>query len=157
MFVLFFTAPFKIGGKRATDLFSPGKWQDERPRELRFRAMFNEYQVGYFNKVAEDFEAIHPDVDVVIERVTGGSWTDFEIALINDFWSGHAPDVARISDITLARLIAAGMLAEAPPEVVANLDKQIISDKLKDVLRRGDKTYGTIHAATWQGIYYNKD
>ncbi len=119
--------------------------------------MFNEYQVGYFNKVAEDFEALHPDVDVIIERVTGGSWTDFEIALINDFWSKHAPDVARISDITLARLIAADMLDEAPPEVVENLDKQILSDALKDVLRRGDKTYGTIHAATWQGIFYNKD
>jgi ABC-type sugar transport system permease subunit/ABC-type glycerol-3-phosphate transport system substrate-binding protein len=119
--------------------------------------MFNEYQVGYFNQVKEEFEALHPDVGVEIQRVTGGSWTDFEIALLNDFWSKNAPDVARISDITLARLIATGMLDEAPPEVVENLNSLMVSESLKDVLRRGDKTYGTIHAATWQGIYYNKD
>ena len=120
--------------------------------------MFNEYQVEYFNRMADEFEEKHDnEVDVVIERVTGGSWTDFEIALMNDFWSKNPPDVARISEITLMRLIKADMLDDAPPDIAETLEGQIVSDDLKMALYRGDKVYGAIHGATWQGIYYNKD
>jgi multiple sugar transport system permease protein len=57
----------------------------------------------------------------------------------------------------LMRLINAGMLDEAPPDLAQVLEEQIVSDHLKEALYRGDKVYGTIHGATWQGIYYNKE
>jgi len=155
--LLFLTAPFEVGGKRPSDLLSPKRLKEKRPRQLRFRAMFNEYQVGYFNQLAKEFEKLHPDVDVVIERVTGGSWTDFEVALLNDFWGRNPPDCARISEGTLMRLINADMLETAPPDIAQGLKELLYSDDLKKALYRGDKVYGTIHGADWQGIYYNKD
>ncbi len=155
--VAFVTSPFQIAGRQPVDLLSKSALKEAPKEEIRFRAMFNEYQVDYFNRMAEKFEKLHPGVDVVIERVTGGSWTDFEVALLNDFWSRHPPDVALISEITLMRLIDAGMLETAPPDIAQGLKEILVSDDLKKALYRGDTVYGTIYGATWQGIFYNKD
>ncbi len=119
--------------------------------------MYNEYQEDYFQKCATDFEELHPEIDVVIERVTGGSWTDFEISISNDYGNRTPPDIARVSDGFLPRLIDAGLLDEAPVEVAEFLDAQPVSDDLKSLLRRGDKVYGPIQSATWQALYYNRD
>lgn len=135
------TAPFHLGAKP----------------KLRVRVMYNEYQDKYFNDLAREFEAMHPEIDVVIERVTGGSWTDFEISVLNDYWNGTPPDVARINEGWLGRFIDAGLLAPAPNDLAEYLDTQPVSDEMKDLLRRGDTAYGVIHSATWQALYYNKD
>ncbi len=119
--------------------------------------MYNEYQEEYFQGIASEFEQLHPEIDVVIERVTGGSWTDFEVSLFNDFGNRTPPDISRVSDGFLPRLIDAGLLDEAPDEVVDFLNRQPVSDDLKTLMRRGDSAYGVIHAATWQALYYNKD
>jgi ABC-type sugar transport system permease subunit/ABC-type glycerol-3-phosphate transport system substrate-binding protein len=119
--------------------------------------MYNEYQEDYFQKCASDFEKLHPEIDVVIERVTGGSWTDMEVSLFNDFGNRTPPDISRVSDGFLPRLIDAGLLDEAPQEARRFLDEQPVSEDLKSLLRRGDKVYGVIHGATWQAFFYNKD
>jgi len=119
--------------------------------------MYNEYQDPYFNGLAREFEELHPEIDVVIERVTGGSWTDFEISLLNDYWNGTPPDVARINDGWLGRFIGAGLLERAPEDLAEYLDSQPVSDEMKAPLRPGGVTYGVIHAATWQSLFYNKD
>jgi len=135
------TAPFKAGQKR----------------QLRVRLMYDEYQDEYFHRLADEFEAMHPEIEVVIERVTGGSWTDFEISLLNDYWNGTPPDVCRLNDGWLDRFIGAGLLEPAPPDLCEYLESQPISDSLKELLIRDDQCYGVIHSATWQGLYYNKD
>jgi multiple sugar transport system permease protein len=125
--------------------------------KLRVRIMYNEYQDKFFNRLADEFEQKHPEIDVVIERVTGGSWTDFEISLLNDYWNGTPPDVARISDGFLTRFIEAGLLETAPSNVTAYLDAQPIPQSLKDQMKRGEESYGVIHGATWQSLFYNKE
>ncbi len=128
----------------------------EKPK-LRVRIMYNEYQTEFFNRMALEFEEMHPEIDVVIERVTGGSWTDFEISILNDYWNGTPPDVARINEGWLNRFIGAGLLEPAPDDLVDYLETQPVSDSLKQVLYRDDDAYGVIHAATWQNLYYNRD
>lgn len=70
--VAFITSPFEIAGRQPVDFFTTSALKEKPKSELRFRAMFNEYQVAYFNRMAEEFEKLHPGVDIVIERVTGG-------------------------------------------------------------------------------------
>ena len=119
--------------------------------------MYNDYQDEYFNRLAGEFEEMHPEIDVVIERVTGGSWTDFEISILNDYWNGTPPDVARINDGWLSKFIDAGLLEPAPDDLADYLESQPVSDEMKASLRPGGVAYGVIHAATWQCLYYNKD
>ncbi|MFH1676962.1 MAG: extracellular solute-binding protein [bacterium] len=128
----------------------------QKPK-IRFRIMYDVYEDEYFNRLANEFEQLHPEIDVVIERVTGGSWTDFEISLLNDYWNGTPPDVARINDGWLSRFIGADMLDPAPEDIAAYLDTQPVSENLKDALKKDGKSYGVIHGATWQALFYNKD
>jgi ABC-type sugar transport system permease subunit/ABC-type glycerol-3-phosphate transport system substrate-binding protein len=118
--------------------------------------MYNEYQDKFFNRLADEFETIHPEVDVVIERVTGGSWVDFQISLINDYWNGTPPDVAQINADWLQRFINAGLLDPAPDDLGQYLKSQPVSDTLKSILYKDNVPYGVIHIATWQSLYYNK-
>jgi len=119
--------------------------------------MYNEFQDEFFNRLADEFEQMHPEIDVVIERVTGGSWTDYKVSLLNDYGNRTPPDIARINDGWLGQLIGAGMLDPAPPDIVEYLDSQPISPGLKNLLRVDGETYGLIHAASWQCLYYNRD
>jgi len=119
--------------------------------------MYNEYQDEYFNRLADEFEEMHPEIDVVIERVTGGSWTDYKISLLNDYGNRTPPDVARINEGWLGQIIGAGLLDPAPDDIAEYLDTQPISPGLRNLMKVGGETYGVIHAATWQCLYYNKD
>jgi multiple sugar transport system permease protein len=119
--------------------------------------MYNEYQDEFFHRLAREFEEMHPEIDVVIERVTGGSWTDFEISLLNDYWNGTPPDVARINDGWLGKFIDAGLLEPAPEDLAEYLETQPVSDAMKAPLRPGGVAYGVIHSATWQALYYNRE
>jgi len=119
--------------------------------------MYNEFQDEYFHRLANEFEEMHPEIDVVIERVTGGSWTDYEISLLNDYWNGTPPDVSRLNEGWLDRFIGAELLEPAPDDICEYLGTQPVSDSLKEILYRDNDCYGVIHAATWQALYYNKD
>lgn len=112
-------------------------------------------QVEYFNWAEQAFEAEHPDVDLRIEQFPGASLKDFEVKLRLRFASGTSPDVFGVHENVGAELARLGLLAPAPPHIVA-LNAQGVNDMARRAPYVADTCYGVTSDAIWTALYYNK-
>ncbi len=122
-----------------------------------FLLLISTSQVEFYRWAERTFEAAHPDVDVVIEQFPGSSLKDFEIKLRLRFASGQAPDLFHVNANVAAELAALGLLAPAPPEVVAMIDTNSVNVLARTAARFEGTYYGIVSDVVWTALYFNKD
>lgn len=76
----------------------------------KIRMTLGEYSANTkksYEKIAADFEAANPDIDVVIEVIP---WSTYRQALTTDIFGGNAPDISVVASIWLKDYAGQGLL-----------------------------------------------
>ncbi|MEZ4699042.1 MAG: ABC transporter substrate-binding protein [Rhodothermales bacterium] len=114
-------------------------------------------QVDHFKWVEQEYERLHPDIDVVFEQFPGSSLKDFEIKLRLRFASGQAPDIFFINDRVVAEFARFGLLSPAPDFITAYADSMSLNPAIRDAPYFGGVSYGITSDIAPTVLYYNKD
>jgi raffinose/stachyose/melibiose transport system substrate-binding protein len=107
--------------------------------------------IEFFNKVIEEFEAEHPDIDVEQVNVPG----DMSVVLKTRIARGDVPDIFITYPIEQDYIIRAkkGYLLDLTnEEFISNIDSKIQNRYLVD-----GKMYGAALSQNAVGVFYNKD
>ena len=107
----------------------------------------------YFEKMAADFHAAHPDIDVKIEVV---NWADLLQKLRTDIAGGTNPDLSLIGTRWLLDFVRDGLAEPLDRYMSAAFRNRFIGPFLTPGQVDG-KTYGLPIAASSRAMYYNKD
>lgn len=121
-----------------------------------FVLLISTSQVEFYKWAEQTFEAAYPEVDVRIEQFPGSSLKDFEIKLRLRFASGQAPDLFHVNTNVGAELAALGLLAPAPPDVVALVDTNSVNEMARIAARFDGTYYGVVSDVVWTALYYNR-
>lgn len=113
-------------------------------------------QVEYYQWAEETFEALNPDINIVIEQFPGSSLKDFEIKLRLRFSSRQAPDLFHLNENVAAELASLGLLAPAPPYIEQMVQENSLNDFVRQAPYFGGTCYGIASDAVWTALYYNK-
>ena len=125
-----------------------------RAETVRFTAAYYSAATGpYFDKMAADFHAANPDIDVKVEVV---NWDNLLQKLQTDISGGTNPDVSIIGTRWLLDFVK-----DDQAEPLDGLMDGAFRDRFIGAFLRpgqiGGKTYGLPIAASARALYYNKD
>lgn len=107
----------------------------------------------HFEKVAKDFEAEHPDIDVQIEVVP---WANLLQKLTTDIAANRAPDISIIGTRWLVDFVAQGIV-EPLNEYITEDFRETFIPVFFEPSEIDGKIYGLPVAASIRAMYYNKD
>src|SRR5262249_43498918 len=107
----------------------------------------------YFEKMAADFHAANPDIDVRIEVV---NWTDLLQKLRTDIPAGTNPDLSVIGTRWLLDFVRADVAEPLDGYMSAAFRDRFIGPFLTPGQVDG-KTFGLPIAASSRAMYYNKE
>jgi multiple sugar transport system substrate-binding protein len=114
------------------------------------------YSLDTIQDNARQFEAENPGIKV---NITDYTWPDYHDSMVLRFRGGTQTDVAYVGQDWLPAWAAAGFLAPlddiAPPEVLAELKKDMAGFSLSDMTYNG-KLYGLPYYADTISFIYNK-
>ena len=120
---------------------------------LTIQSGYPEIAENVYKIAAADFEKEHPDVTV---KVAYYNLRDHEQKLAMQFAAGTPPDVVETSTYFIAKFLAAGMLQEAPADIVEYIEKNVMPYAAKFYKYNG-KIYGMPYFIGIIALYYNKD
>jgi len=120
---------------------------------LTIQSGYPEIAENVYKIAAADFEKEHPDVTV---KVAYYNLRDHEQKLAMQFAAGTPPDVVETSTYFIAKFLAAGMLQEAPADIVEYVEKNVMPYATKFYKLDG-KIYGMPYFIGIIALYYNKD
>lgn len=113
-------------------------------------------QVAYYAWAEREFEARHPDIDIIIEQFPGSSLKDYEIKLRLRFSSGQAPDVFHANVNAAAEYAELGLLDQAPDFIEERIRQNSFSDIIRDAAYFKGRPYGVVSDVVPTVLYYNK-
>ncbi len=120
------------------------------------RVRFAEYSTKtgpFFQGLAEEFNAMHDDIEVVVEHLP---WPEMQQQLITDISAGTAPDISHMATRWMAGFAQEGVLAAIDelmsPEFAASFVPTFL-----DLQRVDGQTWGLPIAASARGLFYNKE
>ena len=108
---------------------------------------------GIFERMARDFSATHPDVDVKVEVVP---WDNLEQRLTTDIAGGTAPDIAMIGTRWLLDFVKNDIAEPLDSYIAPEFKARFLENFLEPSTISG-KLYGLPVAASARAMYYNKD
>jgi len=120
---------------------------------ITLQSGYPEIAEAVYKVAAADFEKEHPDVTV---KVVYYNLRDHEQKLAMEFAAGTPPDVVETSTYFIAKFLAAGMLQEAPPDIVQYIEKSVMPYAAQFYKYDG-KIYGMPYFIGIIALYYNKD
>jgi len=120
---------------------------------LRFM-MFpdNEADRAWYLAAVEEFEATHPDIDIILEEVP---WNNFEEKLLPQILASTPPDIARISCQWGAKYAEMGALADLSAFVTDELKSSYLPSRWVTIEYNG-KPFGLPETTIVMGLWYNK-
>ncbi|MEZ4699466.1 MAG: extracellular solute-binding protein [Rhodothermales bacterium] len=118
--------------------------------------LINTGQVAFFDWAEQEYEARHPDVDVIIEQFPGTSLKDYEIKLRLRYASGQAPDIWSLRENELTTFVENGLVRPAPEAIARIVKENSINDLIRLAPVFNDTVYGIVHHAGWTMLYYNR-
>ncbi|MDZ4700444.1 MAG: extracellular solute-binding protein [Rhodothermales bacterium] len=121
-----------------------------------FLLLINSGQVAFFDWAEQEYEARHPDIDLIIEQFPGTSLKDYEIKLRLRYASGQAPDIWSLRENELTTFVDYGLVRPAPDYIAEIVDTQSINDLIRQAPVYNDTLYGIVHHAGWTMLYYNR-
>jgi multiple sugar transport system substrate-binding protein len=107
----------------------------------------------YFEKMAADFHAANPSIEVKIEVV---NWANLLQKLQTDISGGANPDLSIIGTRWLPDFVKDGIAEPLDQYITPEMHARFIQPFLKPGQLNG-KTYGLPIAASSRAMYYNKD
>jgi multiple sugar transport system substrate-binding protein len=122
-----------------------------------FLLLINTGQVAFFEWAEQEFEARHPEVDVIVEQFPGTSLKDYEIKLRLRYASGQAPDIWSLRENELAPFVDYGLVRPAPENIARIVRERSLNDLIRQAPVFRDTVYGIVHHAGWTMLYYNRD
>lgn len=121
---------------------------------VRVTAAYYSAQSGpYFEKMAKEFEAANPDVDIQIEVV---NWDNMQQKLTTDIAGGTNADLALIGTRWLVEYVENDLVEPLDDKMDDAFRKRFIGTFLSPGQIEG-VTYGLPIAASARAMYYNKD
>ncbi|MFZ5822996.1 MAG: extracellular solute-binding protein [Bacillota bacterium] len=154
--VIILTVGCSGGSKSGTDApASSGGTEAKKSNEpvvINIWGGYPEMDVLY-KKAAEDFKKEHPNVTV---NVLSMNLRDYEKKLVAALQSDTAAEVITIGTTFLSQFIDAGLIDEAPPEVVAMVQKAYGPFDIANASYKG-KLYGVPQLKGQSALFYNKD
>lgn len=152
VFLLLLMVPLAAGCGQGADTTADGR------QELRvFFLLISTKQVEFYRWAEQQFETLHPDVDVVFEQFPGTSLKDYEIKIRLRYASGDPPDVWFFRENLLAEFVNLGLLAPAPPYIERIVRENSLNEMVREAPYFDGICYGIVHNAAWQALYYNKN
>ncbi len=125
-----------------------------RAETVRFTAAYYSAATGpYFEKMAADFHAANPDIDIKVEVV---NWDNLLQKLQTDISGGTNPDVSIIGTRWLLDFVKDGQAEPLDAMMGDAFRDRFIGAFLKPGQIEG-KTYGLPIAASARALYFNKD
>ena len=138
----------------AAALLAAVAWASARAETVRMNVAYYSATTGpYFEKMAADFHAVHPDIDVKIEVV---NWADLLQKLRTDIAAGTNPDLSLIGTRWLLDFVRDGIAEPLDGYMSPAFRDRFIGPFLTPGQVDG-KTYGLPIAASSRAMYYNKD
>ncbi len=147
LLVLFFLAGCRTGIDRSEDGRTPVRL---------FLLLISTGQVEFFDWAEAEYEARHPDVDIIVEQFPGTSLKDYEIKLRLRYASGQAPDVWSLRENEMTTFVEQGLARPAPDYIAEIVRTNSINDLIRQAPVFNDTLYGIVHHAGWTMLYYNR-
>lgn len=107
----------------------------------------------YFEKVAADFEAANPGINMILEVVP---WNDMQQRLITDLAANNAPDIAIIGTRWLVDFVAQDAVENFDDYMDPEFKGRFVESFFAPGVLNGN-TYGLPVAASARAMFYNKD
>ncbi len=109
--------------------------------------------VAAMQEIANDFEKLHPDINI---RQEGLAWGDLEAKLTAALAAGAPPDASHGQAFTCASFYHKGLLRDQ--EDIANaIGKDNIFEVARNLCRFDGKYYGVTHSPNTNLLIYRKD
>ncbi len=114
---------------------------------------YSDQTATIFEGMAADFEAAHPDIDIVIEDVP---WGSLQQRLVTDVAGGTAPDISIIGTRWLVDFVENDVVASMDDYITPEFKDRFI-EVFMDPSTIDGEVYGLPVAASARAMYYNED
>ncbi|MCB1970540.1 MAG: sugar ABC transporter substrate-binding protein [Geminicoccaceae bacterium] len=114
---------------------------------------YSDQTAPIFEGMAKDFEAAHPDIDIVIEDV---AWGALQQRLTTDIAGGTAPDISIIGTRWLVDFVDNDIVEPLSGYMSDEFKERFIGTFMSPSTIDGE-VYGLPVAASARAMYYNKD
>ncbi len=132
---------------------APSAWGGEKKVVHVWHTETEPQTVAAMQEIANDFEKLHPDVNI---RQEGLAWGDLEAKLTAALAAGAPPEASHGQAITCASFYQKGLLRDQ--EDIANaVGKDNIFEVARNLCRFDGKYYGVTHSPNTNLLVYRKD
>lgn len=114
---------------------------------------YSDQTAPIFEGMAADFEANHPDIDIVIEDV---AWPNLQQRLVTDVAGGTAPDISIIGTRWLVDFVENDVVAPMDDYFTPEFEERFIEVFMAPSTLEGS-VFGLPVAASARAMYYNED
>jgi multiple sugar transport system substrate-binding protein len=134
-----------------------GATMAQQSRTLRFTIWSgNQAHLDMLNGFGASFQALHPDVDVVLDVIP---FADYVQKVTLQLAGGNPPDIGWLAEASAPTFVQAGVLADLGPTLRADADYDFadLSPSAMGLWVDGDAVYGVPFSTSPFFIYYNAD
>ncbi len=122
-------------------------------QHIKFVWFGSEQEEKVIREIVEDFEKVHPEIQVEIQMV---EWLRFNEKLITMLIGHRAPDISRMSVQWCKRYAELGAFTDISDLVTENDLEDFVDSRLASC-RDDDRLFGLPHSSIGLLLFYNKD